>query len=41
MEYEEDDYYSPTDWEREYGESDEEYSDRLQDLEDWMESFDD
>ena len=41
MEYEEDDYYSPTDWEREYGESDEDYAERLQDLEDWMESFDD
>lgn len=41
MEYEEDDYYSPTDWEREYGESDEDYAERLQDLEDWMEYFDD
>ena len=35
-----DDYYSPTDWEREPGESDEDYADRLQDLEDYMDSFD-
>lgn len=35
-----DDYYSPTDWERELGESDEDYADRLQDLEDYMGSFD-
>lgn len=34
------DYYSPTDWERETNESDEDYSERMQDLEDWMESFD-
>ena len=35
-----DDYYSPTDWEREPGESDEDYAERLQDLEDDMDSFD-
>lgn len=35
-----DDYYSPTDWERESGESDEDYADRLQELEDYMDSFD-
>ena len=34
------DYYSPTDWERESNESDEDYSERMQDLEDWMEAFD-
>lgn len=35
-----DDYYSPTDWNREPGESDEEYEERVQDLEDYLESFD-
>lgn len=39
-EEENDDYYSPTDWEREYNESDEDYEERIQDLEDFMESFD-
>ncbi len=34
------DYYSPTDWEREPGESDEDYEERIQDLEDFLESFD-
>lgn len=34
------DYYSPTDWDREPGESDEDYEERVQDLEDYLESFD-
>ena len=33
------DYYSPTDWEREPRESDEDYKERIQDLEDYLESF--
>ena len=36
---EEEDYYSPTDWEREPGESDEDYADRIQDLNDFLESI--
>ena len=42
MNYEEEDdeYYSPTDWSRDYGESDEDYEDRMQDLEDYAESLD-
>lgn len=31
-----DDYYSPTDWDRDYGESDEDYQERMEDLEDYM-----
>ena len=34
------DYYSPTDWEREPGESDEDYKERIEDLESYMESYD-
>ena len=40
-ENEDEDYYSPTDWEREPGESDEDYQERLQDLEDMMDSWND
>lgn len=37
-EYEEDDdYYSPTDWEREPDESDEDYRERMEDLNDLLE----
>ena len=34
------DYYSPTDWEKEPNESDEDYAERIQDLEDWLDNFD-
>ena len=37
---EEEDYYSPTDWGQEENESDEDYADRLEDLEDYVESLD-
>lgn len=37
---ENEDYYSPTDWDREPNESDEDYAERVQDLEDYLESFD-
>ncbi len=33
--------YSPTSWDQLPGESDEDYADRVQDQEDWLESFDD
>lgn len=33
--------YSPTSWDQLPGESDEDYADRVQDPEDWLESFDD
>ncbi len=36
-----DDYYSPTDWERQPDESDEDYEERMQDLEDLMDSWND
>ena len=39
--YDADDVYSPTDLEREPGESEEDYGERIQDLEDFLESFDD
>lgn len=32
-----DDYYSPTDWDREPEESDQDYEDRVTDLQDWLE----
>lgn len=35
-----DDFYSPTSWDRHPGESDEDYYDRIQDQEDYLESFD-
>lgn len=34
---EDDDYYSPTDWDREPEESDQDYEDRVTDLQDWLE----
>lgn len=34
-----DDYYSPTDWDRDPDESDEDYDERTQDLEDYLEYF--
>ena len=34
-----DDYYSPTDWDRDPYESDEDYDERTQDLEDYLEYF--
>ena len=34
-----DDYYSPTDWDRDPDEFDEDYEDRTQDLEDYLEYF--
>lgn len=40
-EEEEDDVYTPTGWERESGESEEDYLDRIQDQNDWAEYFDD
>jgi hypothetical protein len=36
----EEDYYSPTSWERDPDETDEEYQDRMQDQEDLLEYFD-
>ena len=36
----EEDYYSPTSWERDPDETDEEYQDRMQDQEDFLEYFD-
>ncbi len=43
--YEEDeeveDFYSPTSWDKDPYETDEEYLERIQDQEDWLESFDD
>lgn len=39
-EYDDDDYYSPTDWDREPNESDEDYEERMENLEDYLESFD-
>ena len=35
------DLFSPTAWERAPFESDEDYLERMQDQEDWLESFDD
>lgn len=35
----EEDYYSPTSWDREPDETDEEYQDRMQDQEDFLEHF--
>lgn len=35
----EDDFYSPTSWDRLPGETDEQYADRIQDQEDYLESF--
>jgi len=37
----EDDQFSPTSWERDPFESDEDYEERMQDQEDYLESFDD
>lgn len=37
---EEDTGYSPLDWERDPFESDEDYKDRMQDMEDWLEYLD-
>lgn len=34
-----DDYYSPTSWEREPGESDEDYNDRMEDQDSLMDYF--
>ena len=36
----EEDYYSPTGWEQEENESDEDYADRLEDLNNYLESLD-
>ncbi|NPD82353.1 hypothetical protein HPS57_10275 [Prevotella sp. PINT] len=38
---EEFDDYTPTSWERQDDETDEDYEERTQDQEDWLESFDD
>lgn len=35
----EDDFYSPTSWDRHPWETDEQYTDRIQDQEDYLESF--
>ena len=40
-EFEEDDNYSPTSWDRHYGESDEDYNDRMQDQEDLVDYYND
>ena len=40
-EEEEEDFFSPTSWDKDPFESDEEYLERIQDQEDWLESFDD
>ena len=40
-EEEEEDFFSPTSWEKDPYESDEEYIERIQDQEDWLEYFDD
>ena len=37
----EEDFFSPTSWEKDPDETDEEYIERIQDQEDWLESFDD
>lgn len=37
--YDDEDYYSPTDWDREAGESEEDYEERIQDLEDYLDSL--
>ncbi|MDO4801336.1 MAG: hypothetical protein Q4A15_04150 [Prevotellaceae bacterium] len=34
-----DDYYSPTSWDRDQDESDEDYDERTQDLEDYLEYY--
>lgn len=34
-------FYSPTSWNRNRSESEEDYLERIQDQEDWLESFDD
>lgn len=36
----EEDYYSPTSWDRDPDETDEEYMERMQDQEDFLEYFD-
>lgn len=36
-----DDYYSPTSWERDPEETDQDYADRMEEQQDWLESFDD
>ena len=36
---EEEDYYSPTDWDREPDERDEDYAERIQDLEDFLDYY--
>ena len=38
---EEEDFFSPTSWDKDPSETDEEYIERIQDQEDWLESFDD
>ncbi len=40
-EEEEEDFFSPTSCEKDPFETDEEYIERIQDQEDWLESFDD
>ena len=40
-EEEEEDFFSPTSWDKDPFETDEEYIERIQDQEDWLESFDD
>ena len=40
-ENEEEDNYSPTSWDPDPYETNEEYLERIQDQEDWLESFDD
>lgn len=37
----EDDFYTPTGWEREHGESDEDYNERTEDMESWLENIND
>ena len=37
----EEDFFSPTSWDKDPFESDEEYLERIQDQEDWLESLDD
>ena len=39
--HDEDEEFSPTSWDRDPYESDEDYEERMQDQEDWLESFDD
>lgn len=38
-EEDDEDYYSPTDWDKGPFESDEDYEDRIQDQEDYLDSF--